>query len=173
MGVCDYGYAGVAVAGDWLTLRATGLYRPHAHHFADKAKHAAKKHHVRWNPKLFASVAIYGLGAAPLAFGLYAAPLYLSHVLHVPQARLGHLLWVPPVGWEVGYSGSGGRLADKRHHDHVQKPLRIFCGLAVICGALGIPALSRRWYMRRWKRGRWRRRWRSSLWRCLSRADLW
>jgi ACS family hexuronate transporter-like MFS transporter len=67
----------------------------------------------RWNRSLAGSVALYALGAAPLAFGLYAVPLYLSRVLHQGQASLGHLLWIPPLGWEAGYL-FWGRVSDAR-----------------------------------------------------------
>jgi MFS family permease len=79
----------------------------------------------RWNRALFASAAVYGLGAAPLAFGLYAAPLYLSRVLHVGQASLGHLLWIPPLGWEAGYL-VWGRVADMRRAGGSGSPATLF-----------------------------------------------
>ena len=90
----------------WIVVRAKGLYRAHA--AAARVKPVG-----RWNRNLFATAAAYGLGAAPLAFGLYVAPLYLSHGLHVSQARLGHLLWIPPAGWETGYL-VWGWVADRR-----------------------------------------------------------
>jgi ACS family hexuronate transporter-like MFS transporter len=48
-------------------------------------------------------MAAYALGALPLAFVIYSAPLYLNKVRGVSQAGLGALLWIPPLGWEVGY----------------------------------------------------------------------
>ncbi|HEX6835475.1 MAG TPA: hypothetical protein VF334_02825, partial [Polyangia bacterium] len=48
-------------------------------------------------------MAVYALGALPLAFVLYAAPLYLGRALGLSQAALGHWLWIPPLGWEIGY----------------------------------------------------------------------
>jgi MFS family permease len=84
----------------------------------------------RWNRNLFATAAVYGLGAAPLAFGLYAAPLYLSRVLHVSQASLGHLLWIPPAGWEAGYL-FWGRVADKRQRRGAGKPTALFAAFCV------------------------------------------
>jgi MFS family permease len=86
---------------------------------------------TRWNRALFASAAVYGLGAAPLAFGLYAAPLYLSRVLHVGQAALGHLLWIPPLGWEAGYL-FWGRVADTRRARESGSPLALFALFCVV-----------------------------------------
>jgi Arabinose efflux permease len=89
----------------------------------------------RWNRNLFAAACAYGLGAAPLAFGLYAAPLYLTRVLHLSQASLGHLLWLPPAGWEAGYLFFG-RLADRRRRrdgvtGNARRPASIFALLCV------------------------------------------
>jgi MFS family permease len=89
----------------------------------------------RWSRTLFAAACAYGLGAAPLAFGLYAAPLYLTLVLHLNQTSLGHLLWLPPAGWEAGYLFFG-RLADRRRRkDGVtgadRRPTSIFVLLCV------------------------------------------
>jgi ACS family hexuronate transporter-like MFS transporter len=54
-------------------------------------------------PRLWAFIAVYALGALPLGFVLYGAPLYLHGALGKDQAALGRLLWLPPVGWEIGY----------------------------------------------------------------------
>ena len=102
----------------WIVIRATGLYRASA---VVRTETRAGK----WNRNLFATAAVYGLGAAPLAFGLYAAPLYLSRVLHVGQASLGHLLWIPPAGWETGYL-FWGWLSDRRQRRGAGQPVRLF-----------------------------------------------
>jgi len=84
----------------------------------------------RWNRNIAATAAVYGLGAAPLAFGLYAAPLYLSRVLHVSQASLGHLLWIPPAGWETGYL-FWGWIADRRLRLGKGRPGLLFAAFSV------------------------------------------
>lgn len=53
--------------------------------------------------RFWSLVASYGLAALPLAMILYLAPLYLARVLGFTQTGLGHVLWIPPLGWEVGY----------------------------------------------------------------------
>ena len=93
----------------WFVLRSTGIYHPAPPSPGPQQPTTT----TRWNRNLLATAAVYGLGAAPLAFGLYAAPLYLSRVLHVSQASLGHLLWIPAAGWEAGYL-FWGRVADRR-----------------------------------------------------------
>jgi len=120
----------------WLFLRLSGW-------FVESARVAEVWHEdllaspatSRWNRNLFAAACAYGLGAAPLAFGLYAAPLYLTRVLHLSQASLGHLLWLPPAGWEAGYLFFG-RLADRRRRrddvsGETRRPASIFVLLCV------------------------------------------
>jgi MFS transporter, ACS family, aldohexuronate transporter len=53
--------------------------------------------------RLWAFIIFYATGALPLAFVLYAAPIYLHQARGLGQAALGRLLWIPPLGWEVGY----------------------------------------------------------------------
>lgn len=53
--------------------------------------------------RFWALVSSYALCAAPLGPILYLAPLYLSRVHHVTQDELGRILWIPPLGWEIGY----------------------------------------------------------------------
>ena len=105
----------------WLSLRSSGIYRSHIPAAPSESIATAN----RWNRNLAATAAIYGLGAAPLAFGLYAAPLYLSRVLHANQASLGHLLWIPPAGWEAGYL-FWGRVADRRQLRNAARPATLF-----------------------------------------------
>jgi ACS family hexuronate transporter-like MFS transporter len=62
--------------------------------------------------RFWSLVASYGLGALPLGPILYLAPLYLSRVLGFSQTQLGHVLWIPPLGWETGYF-VWGAIADR------------------------------------------------------------
>jgi ACS family hexuronate transporter-like MFS transporter len=103
---------GFAWIAGWVLLRVTGLYRSGAV-TAEIQPTKNLTARPKWNRDLFATAAIYGLGAAPLAFGLYSAPLYLTRILHQPQTALGHLLWIPPAGWETGYL-FWGWIADRR-----------------------------------------------------------
>ena len=86
----------------WLAWWTLGLRGERALGAVDKP-HA----HVRTvrfgDTRLWAFMAVYALGALPLAFVLYAAPLYLGGARSLSQAALGHWLWLPPLGWEVGY----------------------------------------------------------------------
>jgi MFS transporter, ACS family, aldohexuronate transporter len=55
------------------------------------------------DPRVWSFVMAYGLGATPLGFVLYASAIYLSQGMGKDQAFLGKVLWIPPLGWEVGY----------------------------------------------------------------------
>ncbi len=66
-----------------------------------------------FDSRILAFVSLYAFGALPLAFGTYAAPLYLSKALGLSQALIGKLVWLPPLGWEVGYV-LAGQLFDRR-----------------------------------------------------------
>jgi ACS family hexuronate transporter-like MFS transporter len=59
---------------------------------------------MRFNDaRIWSFILAYGLGATPLGFVMYAAAIYLSQALGKDQAFLGKVLWIPPLGWEVGY----------------------------------------------------------------------
>jgi MFS transporter, ACS family, hexuronate transporter len=57
--------------------------------------------------RFWSLVSAYALGALPIGLILYLAPLYLAEVLGFTQAQLGRVLWIPPLGWEVGYFAWG------------------------------------------------------------------
>jgi predicted MFS family arabinose efflux permease len=129
------------IVGWWL-LRASGLYRARRVEAAPVAARIGTGR-SRWNRDLFATAAIYGLGAAPLAFGLNWAAVYLTRVLHQPTAVLGHWLWIPPAGWEAGYL-FWGRIADRRRKRALEagaqprSPLGLFGGFAAGSLVLGL-----------------------------------
>lgn len=53
--------------------------------------------------RLWSFMFLYALGGLPLAFVLYGSSLYLAQVLGKTQSQIGAVLWVPPLGWEIGY----------------------------------------------------------------------
>jgi len=94
-----------------------------------------KSHKILW-PNLFerrfwALVASYGLGAIAIGPILYLAPLYLNRVLGLAQEDLGKVLWIPPLGWEIGYF-FWGWAADRWASE---QPIRFF----VLLTAMGLP----------------------------------
>lgn len=57
--------------------------------------------------RFWSLVSAYALGALPIGMILYLAPLYLAQVLGFTQSQLGRVLWIPPLGWEIGYFAWG------------------------------------------------------------------
>jgi MFS transporter, ACS family, hexuronate transporter len=53
--------------------------------------------------RVWSFILAYGLGATPLGFVNYAAAIYFNHAMGKDQAFLGKVLWIPPLGWEIGY----------------------------------------------------------------------
>jgi ACS family hexuronate transporter-like MFS transporter len=53
--------------------------------------------------RVWAFMSAYAFGGLPLAFVIYGAAIYLTKVQGLSQTSLGHLLWIPPLGWELGY----------------------------------------------------------------------
>jgi ACS family hexuronate transporter-like MFS transporter len=58
----------------------------------------------RYNdPRLWSLISAYALGSLPLGFVLYEAANYFGQARGESQAFIGMVLWIPPLGWEVGY----------------------------------------------------------------------
>jgi ACS family hexuronate transporter-like MFS transporter len=94
--------------------------------------------------RFWALVCAYALGAAPIALGIYAAPLYLSRALGLSQAEMGRLLFIPPLGWEVGYF-FWAWIAD-RFARAEPRPVRFFALITVLglpfAGITAVPSLA-------------------------------
>jgi MFS transporter, ACS family, hexuronate transporter len=75
----------------------------------------------------------FGLGAVALGIVAYLGPLYLSRAMGLTQAQVGHVVWIPMVGWEAGYF-FWGWIADRYLVDMPdrRKPARIFVLLTVL-----------------------------------------
>jgi MFS transporter, ACS family, aldohexuronate transporter len=94
-----------------------------------------------WERRCWALICAYGLGAIPLAFCIYAAPIYLSKVLGLSQATIGKLLWLPPLGWEIGYF-AWGWIAD-RVTRNTARPVRLMLTLTLLSLPLGLVPFTR------------------------------
>jgi MFS transporter, ACS family, hexuronate transporter len=138
---------GLAWIALWLLLRVCGWYAAGSTEIGELMEEMVPSGSTsRWSRNLFAAACAYGLGAAPLAFGLYAAPLYLTRVLHLSQVTLGHLLWLPPAGWEAGYLVFG-RLADRRRRkeaSRVARPGGVFVLLSIAGFLIALAPLAAR-----------------------------
>jgi ACS family hexuronate transporter-like MFS transporter len=96
-----------AVGVGWLALwsvisRQPGLARPSSTESKSGAPRGSGA--PRWSDaRLWAFLSAYALGAFPAAFILYQSALYLSAAMHKSQVEIGEVLWIPPLGWELGY----------------------------------------------------------------------
>ncbi len=84
-------------------------------------------------------MAAYAFGGLPLGFVLYAAPLHLSRALGCSQTTLGRVLWIPPLGWEIGYF-FWGNIVDRaaRRGRGRQTSDRLFAYLAALATPLAL-----------------------------------
>jgi ACS family hexuronate transporter-like MFS transporter len=94
-----------------------------------------------WEGRCWALICAYGLGALPLGFCIYAAPIYLAKVLGLSQATIGKLLWLPPLGWEVGYF-TWGWIADRVTRNQA-RPVGLMLTLALLSLPLGMVPLTK------------------------------
>jgi MFS transporter, ACS family, hexuronate transporter len=124
-----FGWQGVFLATGlfgalWLLLwRRVGASVDHNAEFSDTP--------LPWvSPALWAYIAVYGIGALPLGFILYDSSLYLHARFAWSQATLGKVLWIPPLGWEIGYFAWGAIL------DRMGPRFR---GLTLIAALAGLP----------------------------------
>jgi ACS family hexuronate transporter-like MFS transporter len=59
------------------------------------------------DPRIWSFMCAYAWGALPLALVIYGASLFLNRSLGISQAVIGKVLWIPPLGWEIGYFAWG------------------------------------------------------------------
>jgi MFS transporter, ACS family, aldohexuronate transporter len=86
--------------------------------------------------RFWSLVAAYGICALPIGVILYLAPLYLGQVIGLTQGQLGRVLWLPPLGWEIGYFLWGWFI--DRFAAGNARPSWLFWSLA----ALGLPLIA-------------------------------
>ncbi len=102
-----------AIGAAWLVLWSFVSRRPDVRRLPEtvETEPSDKRMHVR-DPRVWSFGILYALGALPIAFVIYSSPIYLNKVLGASQARIGQVLWLPPLGWEIGYF-VWGWLADR------------------------------------------------------------
>jgi ACS family hexuronate transporter-like MFS transporter len=93
---------------------------------------------LHWtDPRLWSFMASYALGCLPLAFVLYQAPIYFTRALGKSQVEIGHVLWIPPLGWECGYF-LWGWLTDRFRRGQ-SDPLPVYRRLTLAAALLTLP----------------------------------
>ncbi len=99
------GLIGVLWMAHWLVVSRREEIRR-----APAAAATGEGSNLHWSDRrVWAFLAAYALGAMPLGFVLYQSALYLNQAMGVSQATIGKLLWIPPLGWEIGYFFWGWR----------------------------------------------------------------
>jgi MFS transporter, ACS family, hexuronate transporter len=98
----------------WLLLWAFVSRRPELR--ARKVEQPTPPPSLR-DPSLWGFAAAYAFGGLPIGFVLYGAPIHLARGLGCDQMTIGHVLWIPPLGWEVGYFFWGWMLDRKARRD--------------------------------------------------------
>jgi ACS family hexuronate transporter-like MFS transporter len=107
----------------WLAIWAVINRRPDMRTLAHRATEATR---IRWSdPKVWAFMASYALGGFPLAFVLYQSAIYLNRALGMSQVEVGRVLWIPPLGWEIGYY-AWGWLTDHFLRRAGDRPIRVY-----------------------------------------------
>jgi ACS family hexuronate transporter-like MFS transporter len=96
------------------------------------------------DPSVWGFMSAYAFGGLPLAFVLYGAPIHLGRALHCSQATLGRVLWIPPLGWEVGYFWWGGVIDGLARRGRLDEGAfrRLFIFLGVLASSLAAAAWS-------------------------------
>jgi ACS family hexuronate transporter-like MFS transporter len=89
------------------------------------------------DPRFWAYLLSYSLGALPLGFVVYSASLYLSRALGVTQKTIGAVLWIPPLGSEIGVF-FWGWLADRMARKHASR-LDVVRRLLLVTMLLSLP----------------------------------
>ena len=65
------------------------------------------------DPLIWAFMLAYAWGALPIALVIYGAAIFLHKSMGASQLTIGEVLWIPPLGWEIGYF-LWGWLADRQ-----------------------------------------------------------
>lgn len=95
------------------------------------------------DPRFWAFLLAYSLGALPLGFVVYSAAIYLSRALGTSQRTIGAVLWIPPLGSEIGVF-FWGWLADRIARSRASRldAVRRLLPVAVL---LGVPLAATGW----------------------------
>jgi len=80
-------------------------------------------------------VTTYGTGAVALGVVGYLSPLFLNRALGLSQKEIGYVVWIPTLGWELGYF-FWGWISDRIIKEN-PRPVWIF----ILLSALALPVV--------------------------------
>ncbi len=93
-----------AVGFAWLALWGLVSRSKDLRHPAADSEQPEKGGGLSWrDSKIWAFLAAYALGGFPAAFVLYQGAIFFNASMQKSQLEIGHVLWIPPLGWEIGY----------------------------------------------------------------------
>lgn len=125
------GLVGVAWLAWWLVLSS----RPDIRRLPERVDSG----HISFrDPRIWAFIAMYALGNVPLGFVVNMTSVFLTKKFGVSQQELGSLLWIPPLGWELGYFFWGWVL-DRRLRAARENPLAVYPGVFLLGLAMAAP----------------------------------
>jgi ACS family hexuronate transporter-like MFS transporter len=128
----------------WLLLWQIVSRRPALRHRPElMPAHAVEKGPALRDPRIWSYMCAYAWGALPLALVIYGGAIFLNRSLGVTQVTIGKLLWIPPLGWEIGYF-FWGWMADRRVAAG-QRPRAAFGGLLAAATVLSLPLALAPW----------------------------
>jgi ACS family hexuronate transporter-like MFS transporter len=90
-------------------------------------------------------IILFGLGGSALGPVLYLSPIYLNRVLGLSQGRIAATIWIPALGWGLGYY-FWGWFADRYVRDR-RRPALVMLLLGAMALPLALVTISRSWMM--------------------------
>jgi ACS family hexuronate transporter-like MFS transporter len=138
-----------AIGLAWLVMWAFVSRRDDVRHWKPAQEPALRISSMRFtDARIWSFILAYGFGATPLGFVMYAAAIYLNQVMGKDQAFLGKVLWIPPLGWEVGYF-FWGWLIDRMTAAGMPR-MQIFRRIMFLCMFLSLPLAAVPWMGPTW-----------------------
>jgi ACS family hexuronate transporter-like MFS transporter len=130
----------------WLVLWQIVSRQPLLRHKPEPPAAASRQGRPAFrDPRLWSFMCAYAWGALPLALVIYGAAIFLNRSLGTSQLTIGEILWIPPLGWEIGYF-FWGWMAD-RQVAAGRTPYRRLMGAATL---LGLPLALAPWVHTLW-----------------------
>jgi ACS family hexuronate transporter-like MFS transporter len=124
-------YTTGALGAAWLVLWAVVSRRP------ELRAPIEDEPAVRPSPferSILGFAAAYAFGGLPLGFVMYGAPIHLARALGCNQTTIGHVMWLPPLGWEVGYFFWGWMLDRAARRGAAGDPFERLLGVLAVLG---------------------------------------
>ncbi|MCC6861237.1 MAG: MFS transporter [Bryobacterales bacterium] len=128
----------------WLALWQAISRNPALRGRPERLPAASKATRPRFSdPRIWSFMCAYAWGALPLALVIYGAAIFLNRSLGTSQLTIGKVLWIPPLGWEIGYF-VWGWLADRRVAAGLP-PDRAFGSVLAVATLLSLPLMAVPW----------------------------